>query len=222
MLPAGNSPSSQPARGVVDGQRARARAPSACRSRRATRGHAGQQHEHVGADLDREPLRAAVLVDHARDADHLVALRGHGDPAAAAGRSPPSPRSSSATRGAAPSTSSGYGLGTTRRQPRPASGATSQPSALGAAVRLGLGRRTARPAWSARRTRGPRGRPARASAARRSARSGPARRTRSPAGSRSGPGSSRSARPAAAAAASASPSACSAAAARRRAGRCRA
>ena len=29
----------------------------------------GQQHEHVGADVDREALRAAVLVDHAGDAD---------------------------------------------------------------------------------------------------------------------------------------------------------
>ena len=174
--------------------------------------HAGEQHEQVGADRQRELGRAAVLVDDARHAVEPGRRR------ATTGIPPPPPAIT--TRAAPASSVRPASCSSTSTRPRarrpcaasrgPASGATSQPRSLGqpAAPRLvveradRLGRRCAN-AGSSRSTSDAR----RAASAVGSDGSTP-RERRLRAGSRSGPGSSRSARRAAARGASRSPSAC--------------
>ena len=73
----------QAALDVVDAQARELALPARAEVHRHAR-HAGQQDEHVGADLDREALGAAVLVDHARDPDDLAVDGRDGDAAAAA------------------------------------------------------------------------------------------------------------------------------------------
>jgi hypothetical protein len=82
MLPGGNSPAS---RWRSAGNR-QAHDPALLRGAEPERGagHAGDEHEQLGAGRGRELGRAAVLVDHGVDADEPPVARHDRDPAAAA------------------------------------------------------------------------------------------------------------------------------------------